>query len=176
VSSTSITESQLYAALRTFLLGIAGNVWQVVKAQDNRVAMPTGNFITMTSLTLPILSTSKESWIDPGSNPGTQNNLTSTGWRVQLDVYGPGAQDMALMISRLVRTDYACDQFAASGVDVQPLYAEEPRNTTLINAEQQYEERWTLDVHAQFNPIVTTPLDFADDLKAGLVEVDTTFR
>lgn len=175
MSTTSITSSQLYTALRTFLLGIVTTGWQVVQAQDNRVAMPTGSFVTMTAMAMSLLSTSKSTWIDPGTNPGTENNLTSSGWRVQLDFYGDGAQDMALMVSRLVRTEYACTQFSASGVDMQPLYAEEPRNTTLINAEQQYEERWTFDFHAQFNPIVTTPLDFAAALEAGIVEVDTTF-
>src|SRR6185437_8444727 len=49
----------------------------------------------------------------------------------------------------------------ASGVDMQPLYAEEPRNLTMINAENQYEPRWSFDFIAQFNPVVSTPLDFA---------------
>lgn len=173
--TVSITKAQLQTALRAFLLGITGNGWQVIEGQDNRVAMPTGTFITMTSMLTPMLSTSKSTWVDPGSNPGTENNLTSSQWRCQLDFYGDGAGDMALTVSRLVRTEYACDQFATSGVDMQPLYAEEPRNTTLINAEQQYEERWTLDFLAQFNPVVSTPLDFAATLTAGLVEVDTTF-
>lgn len=174
--SVSIGKTQLQNALRAFLLGITGNGWQVIEAQDNRVAMPTGSFITMTSMLMPMLSTPKQSWTDPGTNPGTENSLTSSQWRCQLDFYGKGAGDMALTVSRLVRTEYACRQFTASGVDMQPLYAEEPRNTAMINAEQQYEERWTFDFLAQFNPIVSTPLDFADTLNAELVEVDTTYH
>lgn len=171
----SITKSQLQTALCTFLLGILGSGWQVIEAQDNRVAMPTGNFVTMTSLLTPMISTPKEVWTPGTVNPGIESNLTSSRWRCQLDFYGPGAQDAATIVSRLIRTEYACDQFTASGVDMQPLYADEPRNTAMINAEQQYEERWTFDFHAQFNPVVSTPLDFASTLTAELVEVDTTY-
>lgn len=191
--TTSITQSNLQTALRAFLLNTIGSGWQVIESQDNRVAMPLGNFVAMTSLNMPMLSTSKATWHDPGTNPGIEHNLTSSQWRCQLDFYGQGAQDAALIVSRLVRTEYACDQFnfgltldgswlfdgseILNGitVDMQPLYAEDPRNTTMLNAEQQFEERWTFDFIAQFNPIVDTPLDFADTLTPTLVEVEITY-
>lgn len=171
----SITQSQLQTALRSFLTGLLGSSWQVIEGQDNRAPMPTGNFVVMTSLVAGYIATPQESWSAGSANPGVDSVQVSSQWRCQLDFYGTGAQDAATAISRLIRTEYACDQFAASGIDMQPLYAEEPRNLTMINAEAQYEPRWQFDFIAQFNPVVSTPLDFATSLKAGIVEVDTTY-
>lgn len=173
--TTSITNSQLQTALRAFLLSALPAGWQVIEGQDNRAPMPLGNFVVMTSMLVGYIATPEESWNAGASNPGVDNVKTSSQWRCQLDFYGAGAQDMATSISRIVRTEYACDQFTASGVDMQPLYAEEPKNLTMINAENQYEPRWSFDFLAQFNPVVSVPLDFADSLDVELVEVDAVF-
>lgn len=170
-ATISLTQSALLTALRSFLLGLYAG--EVVQAQDNRVPMPLGSFCTMTAMYITPLSMSFDTYTDPGTNPGTANNQRSTQWRVQLDFYGPGAADSATIIAQTVRTEYACTQLVASGM--QPLYASEPKNTTLINAEQQFENRWTVDFIAQFNPIVTTPMDFAAQLDIGLADVDVTF-
>lgn len=170
-ATISITESALLAALRGFLLTIYAG--EVVQSQDNRLPMPKGNFCTMTPLFLTALSMSHSAYTDPGTNPGTESNQRSTEWRVQLDFYGDSAADSAATVAALVRTPYACEQLAASGM--QPLYAGEPKQTTLINAEQQYNNRWTVEFVAQFNPVVQTPLDFADQLDVGLVDVDVTY-
>ena len=58
---------------------------------------------------------------------------------------------------------------------MQPLYASDPKQTTLINAEQQYNNRWTMDFFAQFNPVVQVPQDFAAALQVDLAEVDEHF-
>ena len=170
-ASIDITETQLLTALRTFLLTVYAG--EVIQAQANRVAMPQGNFCTMTPLFLKALTMSHSAYTDPGTNPGAESNQRSTQWNVQLDFYGPTSSDACAIVAALIRTDYACDQLAASGM--QPLYAGDPKQTTMINAEQQYEPRWTVEFVAQFNPIVTTPLDFASVLNAGLIDVDVKF-
>lgn len=170
-ATISITESALMIALRTFLLTVYAG--EVIQSQTNRAAMPTGNFCTMTPLFLTPLSMSHSAYTDPGTNPGTEANQRSTEWRVQLDFYGDSAADSAATVAALVRTPYACEQLATSGM--QPLYAGDPKQTTLINAEQQFNSRWTLDFIAQFNPVVQTPLDFADQLDVGLIDIDVTY-
>ena len=174
-ATISITQSQLQTALRSFLLGLLGSSWQVIEGQDNRAPMPVGNFVVMTSMTAGYIATPEESWSAGSVNPGVDNVRTSSQWRCQLDFYGVGAQDAATAVSRIVRTAYACDQFTAAGVDMQPLYAEEPKNLTMINAENQYESRWSFDFIAQFNPVVTVPLDFATGLTVVPAEVDAVF-
>ena len=171
----SITDVQLRTAVRSFLLPLIPAGWEVIRSQDNRVPMPAGNFVEILIATTKALSTNKTAYTDPGSNPGVQGNTASMEARIQLDFYGVAAPDVTQIVSRLIRTDYACQQFAASGVDMQPLYSEEPRNTTMLNAESQYQERWTMDLIAQFNPIVEVPMDFAAQLAINLVDVDVKY-
>ncbi len=160
--------------MRSFLLPLVPTGWEVIKSQDNRVAMPAGNFVEMLIATTKALSTNKTIYT-PTPGAGVEGNWASMEVRMQLDFYGDNASDVSQVVSRLIRTDYACQQFAASGVDIQPLYSEEPRNTTMLNAESQYQNRWTMDFIGQFNPIVEVPMDFANTLTIDLVDVDVKY-
>jgi hypothetical protein len=169
----NVTEQDLYTALRAFLLVAAEG--EVVDGQDNLVGLPNGVFCYMTTLRLTGLSTNKTEW---NALALTEANSRSTEWACQLDFYsdtmGPGGTN-AWSVAQLIRTSYAYDFFADLPAGVQPLYATDPINTTMINGEAQYQERYTLEFHAQFNPVVTTPLAFADTLSIGIVEVDAKF-
>lgn len=172
--TTSVTEDALLTALRGFLLPVVGG--EVIQSQDNGVPMPAGLFTTMTTIRIEGLSTNKESWADTGSSATSAiKNTRSSQWTVQLDVYGDGAMDRASTAAALIRTDYACTQFAAASIEIQPLHASEPHQTSMINGEQQYEQRWTFDFAAQFNPVFVTPMQYADELHIGLAEVAVTF-
>jgi hypothetical protein len=106
---------------------------------------------------------------------GTQMLMQPTKVTIQLDVHGPNSADNTQIISTTWRDEYAVDQFATSGFDVTPLYASEPQQVPFINAEQQFENRWTIDVVMQANQVVTVPQQFASALKAELIEVDATY-
>lgn len=168
--SISITDDDLLTALRGFLLS-AFNA-EVVQGQVNRVAMPLGNFIEMTPMLSASLSTARTAWLP---DIGAQSFTNPTKWTCQLDFYGADAANNASIFQSIVRTPYACEQLAATGLDFQPLYATESRNTALITGEQQYEGRYTVDLVAQFNPAVQTPQDFTQQLGIGVVDVDVTF-
>lgn len=166
----NITDDALMTALGNFL--VAAFIAQVVQGQVNRVAMPTGDFIQMTPMMLSDLSMAHSSYA-PGA--GTQSIANPTKWTCQLDFYGPNSANNVATFKAVIRTSYAYDLFASSGLDFQPLYAGDARNTALINGEQQFENRYTLDFVAQFNPIVTVPQQFADTLDVVLKEVDAVF-
>jgi hypothetical protein len=55
------------------------------------------------------------------------------------------------------------------------LYAGDPRQVPFINGEAQWEERWTLDVALQANQTVQVSQQFADEVDAGLINVDATY-
>ncbi|HDL6968283.1 TPA: hypothetical protein PXM11_003754 [Yersinia enterocolitica] len=173
-ASVDVTEDDLTTALRGFLLSLISG--EIVVSQENLVSTPLGEFCTMTSLGITRLSTNRKTYHDTG-NPvgGTSSDISSAKWRCQLDFYGDSAHDNANIISTMMRSDYACEKLKASGIEMQPLYADEPHNTTMINGEQQYESRWTMDAHFQFNPVITTPMEFADELNIGLVEIDAKY-
>lgn len=172
-ATISVTESMLYTALRTFLLGLVS--CPVLQSQQNRVAMPTGNFILMTSLMTPALSTDRVAFVPGQSNPGNETHSRSMRWDVQLDCYGPSAADMAALIATTFKTDYATRQFALAAIELQPLYANDPRQMTIIDSEQQYEPRWIIELALQYNPVVTLPQDYAMSLSVIPAEVDAVF-
>lgn len=172
-ATISVTESMLLTALRTFLLTLVD--CDVLKSQQNRVSMPTGDFVLMTGLGAIGLSTDKTAFIPGQSNPGNETHSRSTQWNVQLDCYGPDASDIANLIATAFKTDYAAQQLATAAIEIQPLYANDPRQMTIVNAEQQYESRWIVELAFQYNPVVTLPQDFAIGLTVIPAEVDAVF-
>ncbi len=94
---------------------------------------------------------------------------------VQLDFHRADtsiAGDLAQTVSTMFRTDYAVDQFATSGFDITPLYADDPRMVPFINENQQWEWRWVLEAKMQVNDIVALPLQFATSLVADVISVE----
>lgn len=106
---------------------------------------------------------------------GATNVTQATEVVVQLDVHGPNGADNAQRISTLLRDDYAVMQFATYGVDVTPLYAEDPKQLPFLNAEQQYEDRWVVEALLQTNPVVGVPQQFADSTEVDVVSVDAAY-
>lgn len=172
-ATISIKQDDITTALRGFLLSIVSA--EVVLSQENGVPMPIGNFITMTPLNSYGRSTSRITYSPNTDGSGTQDNLRTTEWGCQLDCYGPNAADIAATIAPLVRTEFSCEYFANSGVDMKPLYATEPHQNALTNAEAQYENRWTFDFHAQINPVVSVPQDFFTNITIKAKSIDATF-
>jgi hypothetical protein len=175
-ATISLTEQQTLTALRTVLLGILPDGTPVIRSEVNRVAEPSeSDFCMLTPILRTRLATNTDSYIDaPFATPpvGLRNSLNPMQITVQLDVHGPASADNAQMISTLFRDEYACIQFAATGFDVQPLYAEDPRQTPFENAEQQTEYRWSVDVVLQANPVISTAQDFADVVVIDAFEAD----
>jgi hypothetical protein len=106
---------------------------------------------------------------------GQRSDLVATEWTVQIDVHGPGSSDNVRVIDSLFRSEYAVDTVGAFGSAMSPLYAEEARQMPFDNAEQQVEFRWTMDLHLQISPVVTTPQQFFDQIEVTGVEVDASF-
>ncbi|ELY4831851.1 hypothetical protein SM096_004217, partial [Cronobacter sakazakii] len=98
-----------------------------------------------------------------------------TQWPCQIDCYGENAADNASIIGTLIRSDFACEWFRQNGNVITPLYCSDPHQTTMINGEQQYEGRWTMEFIGQFNPSVTTRQDFMDSITVGVIAADLKY-
>ena len=107
---------------------------------------------------------------------GTATYQMSTKATFQLDVHGPNSGDNVQIISTMFHDDYADNYFANTGVDVEPLYASDPRQMPFINAEQQYEERWVIDLVIETFPIIVFPQQFAGAVNVVVKEVDATYH
>jgi len=172
-ATVSITETQALTVLRAFILSLVDlDGDHVIRGLKNRAAMPSGDFIVMTPLLNTPLSTNVETYTPAGS---LANNKRSTQFGVQIDCYGDLSMDRANMLSIMVRSDYACQQFAQSGLDMQPLYASDAAQRPFVSGEAQYIERWGFDAVMQINPVVTVPQQFADSLDVGLIDVDVVY-
>lgn len=165
-ASIDITETQVIKALGDFISGVVS--CPVLRSQVNRVSMPTGDFIMMTPAHRSALATNVDTY--PSDAKAVQR---STQIDVQLDFYGSGAGDRAQTVATLLRDEYACAEMTGTGV--QPLYAGDAHQMPLITGEEQYLERWTVEVSLQANPTITIAQDFMETAVIGLVEVDAKY-
>lgn len=167
-----ITESEVMAELRRFLLGLAlTGAPEVIQGQANRVPEPSGeNFIVFTPTARRRLETNVETWAtapDPAPPPIELDAARATEITVQLDIHGSFGSDNAQVIATLWRSDYGCR--AIDAAIFQPLYASDGHQMPFINAEQQYENRWVMSVVLQANPIVSTTAAFADSVDVNII-------
>jgi hypothetical protein len=169
-ATLSLTETQIIAALRSVMLDLLPDGMEVIRTEINRVPEPTGpDYATLTPTLRERIETNIDSFIDsqiagPTATPGRRDSLIPTRITIQIDVYGPASADNAQILYTALRDEYATIAFNALAADVQPLYADEPRQSAFDNGEQQTEFRWSLDMVLQANIIVSTPQDFADEV------------
>jgi hypothetical protein len=142
----SITNRDVSVALRGYLLSLFPDS-QVFQSQENFVPEPNSDFILMTDSMVSRLATN--------STTGTVDSETQTARLeivMQLDIYGQNGADHAAVIVATMRGDYAYANFPD---DVKPLYATDPVQIPIINAEGNFEQRWSIDIHMQYNPEFT---------------------
>jgi len=170
--SIDIVDQDVFTSLRSFLIAILPIGTEIVQAQDNQVPMPASGFVAMNNAGTRRLSTNYGSYTDSGTNPGSKGVMAALEYTIQLDFYGPNAAAWANITQVLFRDEYATASFPPN---IQPLYADDPMQIPLIDAEAQYEQRWKLNAVLQMNPIVTVDQDFAGSLDIGLLNVDRTY-
>lgn len=173
MATISVTQDDITTALRGFLIALIPKR-SVILSQINRSPMPDGDFIVMTPLNSTGLSTSVAIYNAPiAAGMGESLITRTTRWTCQIDCYGQFAHEDAHIIATTVRTEHASELFKRSGIDMTPLYASDPIQTTMINGEQQYESRWTFEFTAQINPIVTTEQLFFDSITLDTKTVES---
>lgn len=164
--------ASVYAALVPFIVAVTGlPATSVIQGLQNRAAMPLPGFIAVQALTRHRLRTNLHDYSVAGA--GNVNIQEGVELAVQIDCYGPSGEDWATMLSSTLRDEYGCNALAPSGV--QPLYADDARMIPLVAGEEQYEERWSLDAHFQYNPTTTALQQYAAVLALGLIDVDVEY-
>ncbi|MVW80178.1 phage neck terminator protein [Bordetella sp. 02P26C-1] len=168
----SVTEDQMMDALAAFLRGITGlSEGHVVRGLANRVATPKGDHIVVTPIRADQLSTARTTYNDPWpASAGTMTVHRPVRWSAQVDCYGVAAHDHAVAAAMMLRTDYACQQFAS--LAAQPLDASDPLMTPFQSGEHEHVERWTFNATFQANMALTVAQQFADTLAVGVINVD----
>lgn len=163
----------VYQAVNAFLTGVVPAAIPVMQGIDNRVPAPpaTPGFVVFQALGKSRLRTAVDSW--QGNAPTSLSVEQGMELTLQIDCYGPQASDWADMITTLWRDPYGC---AALAPNCQPLYADDARMIPLVDSEEQYEERWSIDARLQYNPVVTPAQQFADIADITLVNVEEAYQ
>ena len=160
--TSSITVDQVIDALADFLSPFVPGA-QVVRAQVNRVAMPSNPGVVLTEMLQVDLSVPATEY-QPDAGTATIEGPTRID--IQIDFYGEQAGEFCKTVKTAFRSHWGFSHFPAN---IKPLYTSDGIQTPLTTGEQQYESRWTLTASLQYNPIVTVPQDFADTLTPAKV-------
>jgi hypothetical protein len=106
---------------------------------------------------------------------GTGKITQRTMITYQLDVHGNNSGDNCQIITTMFRDTYAYQFFLNQGFNVFPLYADDARQVPFVNGEQQFENRWTIDMTMEAPSSVLIPQQFAENISATLVDVITSY-
>ncbi|OYV46729.1 MAG: hypothetical protein B7X10_04755, partial [Burkholderiales bacterium 21-58-4] len=161
-ATVSPARVDIFTQLRAFILGVI--TCEVVQGLGNGTVMPLGGFIAITPLFQNRLATNVNTYADPTPTTGTKDSLQAVRYTVQIDAFGATSSDWATIISTAFRDEYAC---VALGPNVQPLFCDDPKMIPLVDGEGQWNERWSITAYMQYNPVVTTPMQFFDDPVVG---------
>lgn len=174
-ATISLTPDSVTTALIAFIaaqLGLSSS--QVVAGISNRLPMPLPGFVAVTYLYQTRIETNTHTYSDGFPTLGGYA-YTTTPMRidVQIDCYGPNAGAWAATLVSLLRDDIG---YQGLQPNCAPLYCDDARMAPLIDAEAQYEQRWSLTCALQYNPTVTTGQDFAASLgPVDIINVDVTY-
>lgn len=161
--TSSIAVDQVIDALAAFLAPFMPGA-QIVRGQVNRVALPSNPCAVLTEILqvdLSVPHTDYQPPVDPDVDDGTATVYGPSRIDVQIDFYGAQAGEFCKTVKTAFRSHWGFAHFPAG---IKPLYTSDGMQTPLLTGEQQYESRWTLTASMQYNPTVTVPQDFADDL------------
>lgn len=168
------TLQAVYASVYGFITGALGSTVPVIQGLSNRTPMPppVPGFVLMQAIHARRLRWNIDSWQNTTPPPVTMTEEQALEVWLQLDFYGPTSLDYSTTISTLWRDEYGCNALAPT---CQPLYADEARMIPLIDAEQQYEQRWSLDARLQYNPVTTITQAYAGSTQIGVVNVNQSY-
>jgi len=153
--TSSISVDQVIDALAAFLAPFMPGA-QIVRAQVNRVALPSNPCAVLTELLQVDLSVPATEY-QPTDDTATIYGPSRID--VQIDFYGAQAGEFCKTVKTAFRSHWGFAHFPAN---IKPLYTSDGGQSPLLTGEQQYESRWTLTASMQYNPTVTVPQEFAD--------------
>jgi hypothetical protein len=166
--TSSPAVDQVFIGLKAWIqdaLGLSNPF--VVRELGNGVPPPNGPYVCMTQKGLKKLGMNVTNY-----QPITQESiLQAFDFTVQVDCYGPASSDWAVVLSTVWQHQLAVDFMAAYGVT--PLWAEDPIEMPVVNGEQQYEKRWIVQLHLQYQPSTVAPQQFMAAASIVPISVET---
>jgi len=159
-----ITDSDIFTALRAYLLATLPAGVEVLQGQANRVASATAaNFVIMTPGARRRLATNVQ-FLDESEDPTTRDVVSMFAVETQLDFHGVESGNNAQLIASMTQDQYGAEFFADNYPEISPLYCGDPLQMPFITGEAQWGPRWTLRIHLQISPLVTVAQQYAQGI------------
>ncbi|EPV5843370.1 phage neck terminator protein [Escherichia coli] len=164
------TVDDVIDALIGYIEPIAGTCEQ---AQANRVPMSKGMFCILTPLRFTRLSTTRDVSQDTGAPSTSAMGYTEVRQAdIQVDIYGQGAGDRAIALETTFASSYAYEKIKAIEPRLAPLYSSPAIQAPMIDAESQWQERYTITLSLQAHITVSFPQDYFDKAEITTQQVD----
>ncbi len=152
-------------------LGVGSKIFGIDLADDTVItALGTGTGGVGTYTIFPSQTVGSETIA-----AGTKSLMQKTEIIYQCDVHGPNGADNSQVISTVMRDSIASRYFKSETSGVYPLYADDPKQAPFINGEDQYENRWVVDIHMQANILVIFPQEFSDAVEVDVINVEAEY-
>lgn len=177
----SPTLDQIFKALGDFVVTVVSPsgapplAVPCIQLTENRVSMPppVPGFVGMWLRSQERIMTNLDRWNPQDAAPAAIAIEQAVMLKMQLDCYGAASGDWAVMLSTVLRDEFAVSALAPA--NLAPLYAAAPRFAPLIAGEEQYERRWIVEAFLQYNPVTSTPMQFADRAAITTIEIDEAY-
>ncbi|EPE7077371.1 phage neck terminator protein [Cronobacter sakazakii] len=164
------TIDNIIDTLADFIEPISGPCQQ---AQANRVPMPKGKFCILTPLRFTRLSTTRDIKQDTGTPSTSAMGYTEVRQAdIQVDIYGDNAGDRAVALETLFASSYGYEKIKVIDDRLAPLYSTAAIQAPMINAESQWQERYTLTLSLQAHITVSLPQDYFEKIDFTNQQVD----
>lgn len=152
--AASIAVDDVITALGAFLAPFIPT-GKIIRAQVNRVPMPNDPFIELTELLTVDL---QKPWVsyDPARAVGMLHGTARID--VQIDFYAPNASEYCRAVKTALPSAWGVQQFPKN---IVPLYCSDGIQAPMIDAQKQWESRWTLTASMQYNPTIEVPQDYS---------------
>lgn len=157
------TESQVFTALRNFLLLMFPDLTDVVQGLDNWVPAPLENSACMTAINAPRLGMGVVTYSPDSEAPetGTADHAQPSNLIIQVDFFGDGSRDKAQALQAVWAKPWCCNQFPDG---IKPLACKSPVPLDFNSEGKEVIRRCEIDLEIQYIPTVSVPQDFAVEL------------
>lgn len=180
-SAALLSDEAVYKAVKDFELLLMQpeiSADQILAGNQNNLSLPKSrDYVINTIVQHREIGTPVEDYVwDETSQAMSAEVSRLVEMTVQADVYSdkPEAARMrAETLSAVARTASGCDFFYQYGIS--SLYAEDPRNTTVVVDEDQFVQRWTTSLHLTYTHRVRLNVDSINAVDVGVQNVDVRF-
>lgn len=177
-----VSQAQLFSAVEGFLLNFStppitndGN--HIIPGFTNDQSLPNdgGDFCIYTPISMVRRGTDVEEWFKDTTDAINYNEYVESIWQIDCYSKSPAyAQQRVQTYETIMRSPAGVAYFSPLYVDC--LFADSPRNLSMILDSKKYRSRWSIELHLGFWKQVQIQFDYFTSITPELIDVDAKFK